>query len=477
MAECLNIISYNCKGFKIRNYDYLQYIFTKCDILLIQESWLFNFEINKVLDILPNSSCIGVSAMNDCDVGRQGRPHGGCLIIYKRNIAFTVNQITTTSSRLCAATFVNDSCKLLILSVYMPIDDNSNSSALEYGYILNEIYGLLEIYNDFTLIIGGDFNTDFQRQTFNLDLLNNFITVESLICTSLIYDIDFTFESVTGARSTIDHFIFNENSFNDLIDFKVLDEGFNLSDHCPIYVSIKCDNQYLDKTECNNKDNLVFNWFDATDDHLKNYKSILDCLLDDLLIPDSVINCTDRFCSEHRDQILDYLYGVINIMMYASRLAIANNLNKKCPSNKVNKLPGWNMYVKQYKDDSIKRHIEWRDAGRPEHGLLSDMRRQSRAQYHKAVKFIKHNKDRIVKFSIANSLKYKNYSQFWKEIRKLKGCNRNYGSVVVDNILGDSNIANLFRNKYDNLYYEFNTEVDMSKIDLDIRNLYAVNKA
>ena len=123
--------------------------------------------------------------------------------------------MTTTSSRLCAATFVNDNFKLLILSVYMPIDDNSNSSALEYGFILNEIYGLLEIYNDFTLIIGGDFNTDFQRQTFNLDLLNNFITVESLICTSLIYDIDFTFESVTGARSTIDHFVFNKNSFND----------------------------------------------------------------------------------------------------------------------------------------------------------------------------------------------------------------------------------------------------------------------
>ena len=97
----------------------------------------------------------------------------------------------------------------------MPIDDNNNRSALEYGYVLNDIYGILEIYNDFTLIIDGDSYTDFQRQTFNSDLLNNFIAVESVICTSLIYDIDFTFESITGARSTIDHFVFNENSFND----------------------------------------------------------------------------------------------------------------------------------------------------------------------------------------------------------------------------------------------------------------------
>ena len=128
MTDSLKIISYNCKGFKHRNYDFLQYVFKKCDILLIQESWLFNFEIDHVLNVLPNSGCIGVSAMKDCDVGRQGRPYRGCLIVYKRNIAFRVNQIATTSSRVCAATLIKDNVKILILSVYMPVDDNSNAS-------------------------------------------------------------------------------------------------------------------------------------------------------------------------------------------------------------------------------------------------------------------------------------------------------------------------------------------------------------
>ncbi len=60
MAKNLNVASFNCTGFKFRNYDYLQDIFKRCDILLIQETWLYNYkheDIGKVLT--PCSVCHG----------------------------------------------------------------------------------------------------------------------------------------------------------------------------------------------------------------------------------------------------------------------------------------------------------------------------------------------------------------------------------------------------------------------------------
>ena len=40
------ILSYNCVGFK-GNYDYInKTVFENCDILLLQETWLYNLEFN-----------------------------------------------------------------------------------------------------------------------------------------------------------------------------------------------------------------------------------------------------------------------------------------------------------------------------------------------------------------------------------------------------------------------------------------------
>ena len=110
-----------------------------------------------------------------------------------------------------------------------------------------------------------------------------------------------------------------------------------------------------------------------------------------MLIPDYVINCNDRFCTDHDDVILDYLNDVMDIMISASKLTIPNNIYKTSNDYQSNKLPGWNIYVKQYKENAIKWHNEWRDAGRPTEGLLSDMWRQSRVEYHRDIKFIKPN--------------------------------------------------------------------------------------
>ena len=42
----MKISSYNCRGFK-GNCKYIKEVYNKCDILLLQETWLYNFELNQ----------------------------------------------------------------------------------------------------------------------------------------------------------------------------------------------------------------------------------------------------------------------------------------------------------------------------------------------------------------------------------------------------------------------------------------------
>ncbi len=125
MAKSLKIVSFNCSGFKFRNYDYLKDIFMKCDILLIQETWLYTFQHEEIGKVLVDSEHHAVSAMDECDVSRVGRPYGGCAVVWRRGLALDFRPLTTTSRRLCAVVAQSECAKLLLVSVYMPNDDNS----------------------------------------------------------------------------------------------------------------------------------------------------------------------------------------------------------------------------------------------------------------------------------------------------------------------------------------------------------------
>ena len=68
-----------------RNFDYLNSVFDKCDILLLQETWLHNFQFNEFTNVLNNCNYHAVTAMDKADIGRVGRPFGGCAFVWHRD--------------------------------------------------------------------------------------------------------------------------------------------------------------------------------------------------------------------------------------------------------------------------------------------------------------------------------------------------------------------------------------------------------
>ena len=135
--------TFNCEGFKNRMYDYTKSEFENCDILLLQETWLYNFEHKNFTDIIPNCQYHAVSAMEEAELGRLGRPHGGCAILWKKNLAVSVTPINTTSPRLCVVHMKSEQIKVIIISVYMPNDDNSNMNYEIYGEVLYETSAII----------------------------------------------------------------------------------------------------------------------------------------------------------------------------------------------------------------------------------------------------------------------------------------------------------------------------------------------
>ena len=112
----MKISSFNCSGFK-GNCDYISEVYGKCDILLLQETWLYNFEFNLFNKKIPTCQYHATSAMDESNIGRVGRPFGGCAIIWNKNLALSIVPVDTSSPRLCAVVIKSKNLNIIMCNV------------------------------------------------------------------------------------------------------------------------------------------------------------------------------------------------------------------------------------------------------------------------------------------------------------------------------------------------------------------------
>ena len=286
MEGNLRIVSFNCAGFKYRNFGYLKEIFNICDILLLQETWLYNFECSEFIKVLPNCQYHAISTMDESEVGRVGRPYGGCAILWHSDLALTFIPIRTMSTRICSVQVKSSNFSFVIINVYMPCDDNKNVNVYMYGDVLSEVSSIISLYDDDNeIIIGGDMNVDYSRtDSLNLSLMKQFVTEEDLSCATLpIVNNNYTRISSCGDKSFIDHYLVSEGIVLNNVFVSV--DGENLSDHMPVTIETKYNTDKIQEhTECR----YVNNWNGASDIQIKSYKNLLNYRLTDFIIPESL---------------------------------------------------------------------------------------------------------------------------------------------------------------------------------------------
>ncbi len=269
------------------------------------------------------------------------------------------------------------------------------------------------------IIIGGDLNTDLLRSTSKFThALLQFASNESLfLCnkhpnTSNSY----SFESkATGARSMVDHFLVSDNLTNTITNYEVIDEGDNLSDHRLLSMNMELPTNLRYITQ-NTKFTSSPCWLMASSEQIELYKLALDNALNTICIPYNAIKCQNYSCGqeEHKQTINKFHDDIVNACITASNKYIP--LNK--PTSHVK--PGWLEYVQPHQEKALFWHYIWKENRKPREGHTANIRRQTRAKYHLAIKHIQQNEDKIRSEKMANALLDNDSRNFWKETKKSK---------------------------------------------------------
>ena len=65
-------------------------------------------------------------------------------------------------------------------------------------------------------------------------------------------------------------------------------------------------------------------------------------------------------------------------------------------------------------------HNVWKECESPRNAAVADVMPRARAEYHRAVRYVKKNKDDIRKDNMANAISSNRKRDFWKEVKKVR---------------------------------------------------------
>ena len=89
------VCSYNIHGYNSTKLEYIKSLLNKCQIIMIQEHWLNNSQLERFSNLFSCSSVHGITSI-DTSTLLVGRPHGGCCIIYKNSLSTRIKNNSYT---------------------------------------------------------------------------------------------------------------------------------------------------------------------------------------------------------------------------------------------------------------------------------------------------------------------------------------------------------------------------------------------
>jgi len=456
----LRLCTYNVHGINNNKWLYLDELLKQCNIICIQEHWLMNCQSHYFTDHLEDVSVACVSAMHD-DEFINGRPHGGCAIVWKNNVHFSVHNVSTRSPRLCCVKLDVPSMPtpILLACVYMPTDTMSNLLNVdEYSEVLHEMCDIADALNCEYIICMGDFNTDLSRaHSLHTQTLINFLNEESLksFQSSDLYSVDYTFESfIDGTRSVIDHIFVSDNLYNFVTEVTCAHDIDNLSDHEPVFANLNLDLNVFDRP-LNSGSKIL--WPKASLRNIQEYQSVVENELNRLSDTFRDLTCCrNPLCTDerHKTDALRYHDQIVDTCLLADRSIPRSN-----GVQRLRGIPGWRQHIQPLRDSALFWHNLWKDNGRPQRGPVADVRRHTRAKYHKAIKKAKQQEKGIRYQRMAEAFDHSDKADFWVQVKKMKG-GAGARPSSIDGVTGEQAIAELFSEKYSALFNSVHSNED-----------------
>ena len=131
------------------------------------------------------------AVQSNTSISSAGRPSGGLGLLWKHSLDKMVNIVRhPNSNRVHAVTF--DS-KFLIVNTYFPVDQRSgNFDDFELVKTLEDISWYINTFPNLVVIIAGDINCDFSRNTRFVNIIREFMMRNSLMTVWSAHPVDFT---------------------------------------------------------------------------------------------------------------------------------------------------------------------------------------------------------------------------------------------------------------------------------------------
>ena len=467
----LVLSTFNCTGLNENRVAFLHEMLTShcVDILLLQETWLLSSQLNKLSSIHPDFFSHGVSGMSDRSELIRGRPFGGVAILWHRSMAASVKPIKCKNNRLCAVLVTLDQRKMLLVNVYLPCDNYSQSVVEpDYQNCLDDALCLWLESDADLFIIGGDFNTDPRRNNAHCAALANFV---SAINGDLAwncnpnYPMSDTYFSYDGrSHSCIDHFVVPLSLSSSITNVFALENALNASNHLPtfVHVDISVLKQTAPAPEKGHSHSIA--WGRVNETHIAQYRLYVSNALMTYQVPECLVRCDSLACENryHLSCLDDYCMSLCEICVEAALSSFP-----KTQSNKFNK-PKWRERMQPFKDDAMFWDAIWRSCDSPRNGAVFDVRQRTKRQYHYAFRRYQKEEKQLRRERMAEQILRSNDRQFWSEMKKMHSSNVVH-APVVDNASNHGDVAQLFASKYQDLYSSVPSDNDsMRSINVEV---------
>jgi len=158
---CFTVLSLNCHGFNAGSVAFLKRVCAEVDVILLQETWLSDINCNKINEALHDFEVFHTSAMETklSSGFRCGRPFGGTAVLIRKSFTRNSYKVATHNTSLCAVCCQSVYGQSLVFSsIYMPYDDGSRDSVVEYEAVVGSMQGIIDRCLGSKFVFGGDFN-------------------------------------------------------------------------------------------------------------------------------------------------------------------------------------------------------------------------------------------------------------------------------------------------------------------------------
>ncbi|VDI59355.1 Hypothetical predicted protein [Mytilus galloprovincialis] len=228
----------------ISNQLYVNQVLKRCDILCIQEHWLYTFEKDKLNDFssFHNVEAKSVDDRADTEIFIKNRGYGGVAVFWRNDLDHAIKFMPDGNERTTVLLFNIKERPLCIINNYMP-SENKNSDE-QYKENLCQLEEIIDKYQkDYDILICGDMNASLVRNNGARDSTFRKFKDENQLLLVENFPNKNTFYHHNGLyKSQIDYFLHKSNF--GMLDYKVeiLDmEPLNVSDHTIVYATIQAE--------------------------------------------------------------------------------------------------------------------------------------------------------------------------------------------------------------------------------------------